>query len=234
MNDKIEEQIKDNEKKISEYRETLEKTNETEKMLLKIQKIVEENVTYETLKVVEVTPYRLESAYSDHRRPDQVKFSQTLEDDLKRRDFSINALCYNPQTREIIDLFEGIIDLQKQEIKAIGNPDDRFKEDALRMLRAVRFVAQLGFTINSKTKESIKKHHFLLKNISTERIRDEFIKILMSKNIIDVFVLMNELDILDYISHDFKKGVGVIQGGGHKYDVFEHLIRSLQYAVDRN
>ena len=188
----------------------------------------------ETLKIVEVTPYRLESTYSNNRHPDQVKFSNKLEDDLKRRDFTINALCYNPQTKEIIDLYNGINDLQKKELRTVGKPDERFQEDSLRILRAMRFTTQLGFTINEETKKSIKKNEYLLKNISKERIRDEFLKILNTKDITKIFFLMLETNVINHISPKFREAVGVIQGGGHKFDVFEHLVRTCQHAIDKN
>jgi len=97
--------------------------------------------------VIEVTPYRVESKYSDKRHPDEVVFSKKLEDDLRRRDFTINALAYNPREKKIIDLYKGQDDIKDTIIRAIGKPEDRFNEDALRLLRAVRFSAQLGFTI---------------------------------------------------------------------------------------
>lgn len=197
------------------------------------EKIDKEIYNLKSLKVIEVTPYRIESTYSDNRRPDEVKFSKKLEDDLKRRDFTINALCYNPANNEVIDLFGGIFDLQQKEIKAIGNPNDRFNEDALRILRAVRFSAQLDFTVNHETSQSIEKNKDLLKNVSCERIRDEFIKILLSDNPIKAFFLAKDLGVLDYISKDLERGIGIEQNGAHMYDVFEHLLRTMQHSADR-
>ncbi len=187
----------------------------------------------EILKMVEVTPYRIESNYSDNRHPDEVQFSKILKDDLKRRDFTINALCYNPETKKVVDLFSGISDLMDKKIKAIGNPNERFGEDALRILRAVRFSAQLDFLIEEKTAKSILKNHNLLENISNERIRDEFIKILLTDNPVDAFFLAKDLEVLGYISKDLERGIGVEQNGAHKYDVFEHLIRTMQHSADR-
>jgi tRNA nucleotidyltransferase/poly(A) polymerase len=198
-----------------------------------INKILTKIEDLKTLKNVEVTPYRIESKYSDNRRPDEVKFSKKLEDDLKRRDFTINALCYNPENKEVIDLFGGILDLQKKEIKAIGKPNDRFNEDALRILRAVRFSAQLNFIVSHETSESIIKNKKLLKNISNERIRDEFVKILLSDEPIKAFFLAKDLGILGYISKDLERGIGVKQNGAHLYDVFEHLLRTMQHSADR-
>lgn len=123
----------------------------------------------------EITTFRTESGYQDFRRPDHVTFVQNLDEDLKRRDFTINALAMNTQG-EIVDLFNGLDDLKKHLIRAVGNPEERFHEDALRMMRAVRFMSQLKFTLEDKTEQAISDHHELLKKISIERIRDEFVK----------------------------------------------------------
>lgn len=187
-----------------------------------------------SLKIIEVTPYRLESGYSDNRHPDEVKFSQKIEDDLSRRDFTINAIAYSPSKGQIIDLYEGLKDIKEKRIKTVGNPDTRFKEDALRLIRAVRFSAQLGFTIDSETFNSIYVNHETLKNVSRERIKDEFIKLIMSDNPANGIFLLLQSKLLVYISNDLINSVGVFQNKeGHKYDVFEHLVRSLQYAADQ-
>lgn len=222
VNDEVAQRIEDLEKELEEV-EDEDRKKELEK---EIQKL-------ESLKTLEITPYRIESKYSDNRRPDEVLFSDKLEDDLKRRDFTINALCYDPQSREVVDLFGGISDLQKKEIRAIGSAHERFNEDALRMLRAIRFSAQLSFKIEKETAESISKNHRLLKNISLERIRDEFVKILLTDNPIDAFFQAKDLNVLSYISHDLERGIGVEQNGAHHFDVFEHLLRTMQHSADR-
>jgi tRNA nucleotidyltransferase (CCA-adding enzyme) len=107
----------------------------------------------ETLHIIEVTPYRIESEYSDSRRPDKVTFSKNLEDDLKRRDFTINALAYEIDKGQIVDLYKGQEDLKKGIIKTVGDPEERFGEDGLRILRAVRLQAELCFTINIDTQK---------------------------------------------------------------------------------
>lgn len=126
----------------------------------------------------EITTFRTESTYQDYRRPDTVTFVRSLEEDLKRRDFTMNALA---MTREgnIIDLFDGIESIHAKEIKAVGNPDERFSEDALRMMRALRFASQLSFYIEEKTEEAISKNHQLLTKIAIERIYIEWVKLLM-------------------------------------------------------
>lgn len=188
----------------------------------------------EKLKVIEITPYRLESKYSDNRHPDQVIFSQNIEDDLTRRDFTINAMAYNPETREILDIYGGQEDLQKKIIRAVGNPEHRFQEDALRIMRAIRFAAQLGFVIEGETLEALVEHKDLLKNISWERIHDEFVKIIMSSGAVQGIVLLQKTGILNYIIPELEEGIGCKQNGSHIYDVYEHLLRALSHAVEEN
>lgn len=123
----------------------------------------------------EITTFRTESGYQDFRRPDHVTFVQNLDEDLKRRDLTINALAMDMHG-DIVDLFNGIEDLKNHIIRAVGNPEKRFHEDALRMMRAVRFMSQLEFKLEEKTEQAIKDNHELLKKISVERIREEFVK----------------------------------------------------------
>ncbi|WP_251546727.1 CCA tRNA nucleotidyltransferase [Limosilactobacillus caecicola] len=129
----------------------------------------------------ETTTFRTESGYQDYRRPDQVTFVRSLRDDLKRRDFTINALAMK-EDGTVIDLFDGLGDLDRHLIRAVGNPEERFNEDALRMMRAVRFAAKLDFTIDSPTLEGIRNHGALLQKIAVERIEVEFTKLLQGLN----------------------------------------------------
>ena len=129
----------------------------------------------------EVTTYRVDGEYEDHRHPKEVTFTASLEEDLKRRDFTINAMAYNPQTG-LVDIFEGIDDLNKKIIRCVGNPRERFDEDALRILRAIRFSAQLGFEIDNMTKEAMTEKAETLRDVSAERIRIELVKLLVSKH----------------------------------------------------
>ncbi len=195
--------------------------------------IVDEFVSDETLKVIEVTPYRLEGAYSDHRRPDEVVFSQNLEDDLKRRDFTINAIAYDPETGEIIDLFGGVLDLAQNTIKTVGIPKDRFTEDGLRMLRAVRFHVELGFAIDPETEKAIFENSHILQHISKERIKDEFIKIIMSPAPMLGLQILHKLGILQYVVPELIESVGVEQNKAHSYDVWTHLLKTLQHSADK-
>ena len=128
----------------------------------------------------EVTTFRTESTYQDYRRPDTVTFVRSLEEDLKRRDFTVNALAMNSEG-ELIDYFGGLKDIEKKIIKAVGSASERFHEDALRMMRGVRFVSQLNFSMETKTELAIKEHHALLEKIAVERIQVEFVKLLLGQ-----------------------------------------------------
>jgi tRNA nucleotidyltransferase (CCA-adding enzyme) len=188
----------------------------------------------DTLQVIEVTPYRLETTYSDNRHPDAVMFSQKLEDDLKRRDFTINAIAYDDDNGHVIDPYKGQEDLVAGILQTVGQPDERFKEDALRMLRAVRLAGELCFTINIATEDAIKRNVSLLNNIAMERIRDEFTRIIMSKEPMKSLEMAEKLGILPFIAKDLEKGVGMRQNQAHAYSVWEHLLRTLQHSADKN
>jgi len=192
------------------------------------------------LRNIEITTYRKEARYTDKRHPDEIKFAKTLEEDLKRRDFTVNAMAIQAQILklktkniEIIDLFGGQEDLENKVIRAVGNPEDRFNEDALRMMRAVRFAVVLGFEIEKKTVEAIKTNHYLLEMISKERIRDEFLKIIMAEKAADGIKILRQLDLLKYIIPELEEGYGVSQNKHHIYDCYEHSIRSLDYAAKK-
>jgi len=157
---------------------------------------------YGPLEAYEVTTYRIDGDYSDHRRPDRVEFSENLIEDLKRRDFTINAMAYNP-LRGIVDEFDGIGDLDRKIIRCVGVADERFEEDALRMLRAIRFSAQLGFDIEEATVEAIKVHAPQLSAVSAERILVELTKTIKSNHPERLQLLWN-LGLADYICPSFK------------------------------
>jgi len=188
----------------------------------------------QTLKIIEITPYRLESNYSDNRHPDSVSFSDKLEDDLKRRDFTINALAFSISKNELVDLYKGQKDLKDKTILTVGRPEDRFNEDALRLLRAVRFATELNFEITSEIEEVIKKQARNLSKISTERIRDEFVKILMSDSPMNGLILSQKLGLLHHIIPELEKGLGEGQKGSHIYTIWEHNLRALQHSADKN
>ena len=189
------------------------------------------------LKEIEVTTYRLEAKYTDKRHPDEVKFAKTLKEDLSRRDFTVNALALSEVEGEIkiIDLFGGQKDLENKIIRAVGDPKKRFSEDALRMLRAVRFAATLsdGWKIEQKTTEAIKKNSFWLGAISKERIKDELLKIIMAESPASGIELLRKLGLLKYIIPEIEEGYGVTQNKHHIYDCYEHYLKSLDYAAKR-
>jgi len=201
----------------------------------------DDSVTHETnndvthvteYNIIEVTPYRIEAKYSDFRHPDEIRFSDNIEDDLKRRDFTINALALDNKG-QLIDLYKGQEDIKDKVIRAVGDANDRFNEDALRMLRAIRFSAQLDFAIEYNTMKAIVDNSHLLKNISKERIRDEFLKIIESKNPSTGIAMLSKLGLLKYIIPELEEGIGCIQGGAHIYDVFEHLLQALDHSANK-
>lgn len=187
-----------------------------------------------TLAVVEVTPYRIESTYSNARHPDEIHFSDTLEDDLKRRDFTMNAIAYNPLTGATVDPYNGTDAIRLKRIIAVGDPSKRFAEDALRMMRAIRLAAELDFTIDSTTAAAIAEHADLLEKISAERIRDELVKIIKSHEPMQALYIAQRLHLLSHIIPELDEGIGCMQNQAHSFDVFEHLMRSLQHAADKN
>lgn len=187
----------------------------------------------ETLKVVEVTPYRTEGTYSDRRRPDSVSFHAKLEDDLARRDFTINAIAYDDAKGQLVDPYKGQQDIKDKVLRAVGDPRKRFDEDALRILRAVRLATDLGFMIEADTQAAITEKASHLKEIAMERIRDEFSKMIMSGNPMIGIVMSEKLGLLDYIAPDLKRGIGIEQNGDHIYTVWEHNLRALQHSADR-
>lgn len=191
-------------------------------------------VKTEAVGIIEITPYRLESGYSDFRRPDAVMWGKTLEEDLARRDFTMNAIAYDAEKEELKDPYDGLEDTKKKLIRTVGKPEERFGEDALRMLRALRFASDLGFTIENETLEAIGEQAELLAHVSKERVRDEFTKIVMSDAPSVALGLAAHLGILKFISPELEKGIGVEQNKAHAYTVWEHLLRSLDHAAKKN
>lgn len=188
----------------------------------------------ETLRVIEVTPYRSESGYSDARRPDAVTFGVSLEEDLQRRDFTINALAYRVTDDTLVDLFAGQEDLAAKRLTAVGDPTERFAEDALRMMRAVRLAAELDFVIEAATMAAIQQNSELLSRISIERVAIEFLRIVNSPTPMQGIIFMEKLHLLEQFVPELLIGIGVEQGGIHQYDVYEHLLRTMQAAADKN
>jgi len=172
---------------------------------------------------VEITTMRIDGEYTDNRRPDEVIFTEKIEEDLSRRDFTVNAMAYN-NDKGIIDPFDGQGDIKRKIIKCVGNPDKRFNEDALRIIRALRFASVLGFDIDNDTAESIRNNYTLLGNVAKERIRVELIKLLSGKNVEKI--LTEFKDIFFFIIPQLKKLDGFDQHTQyHIYDVWTHTIK---------
>ncbi|MBU3964152.1 HD domain-containing protein [Patescibacteria group bacterium] len=203
----------------------------------------------DNLKEIEITTFRTEEKYTDKRHPDKVKWAKTIEQDLGRRDFTVNAIALkipNPKSRTnskfkiqnskfiLIDPFNGQKDLEDKLIRAVGKPEERFQEDALRLMRAIRFATVLDFNIEKQTLSAIKKNTGLLEFISKERIRDEFLKIVMSDNPAKGVELLRETGLLKYIVPELLEGYQVGQNKHHIYEVYEHGIRSLQFGAKEN
>jgi len=186
--------------------------------------------------IIEITTYRIESDYSDKRHPNSVEWTRNIEEDLKRRDFTINAMAFDVPRGTFIDLFNGTKDLEEKIIRTVGDPDERFSEDALRMLRAIRFSSVLGkeWMIENNTLNSIIKNKELLSKVSNERIRDELIKIIMSENAKRGINVLKETGLMHYIIPELELGYGCTQNKHHVYDVFEHNLESLDFAVKKD
>ncbi len=226
-----------------------------------------------TLAEIEVTTFRAEGKYTDKRHPDEVRFAETLEEDLSRRDFTINAIAMgiksearNPKSEtiskskiqnnkhflnlehsnlefvsnfdirisnfQLFDPFGGQNDLQAKVIRAVGNPDERFQEDALRMMRSVRLAAQLGFAIEEKTYAAIQKYAGLLEYIAKERIRDELVKIVMTQAGREGIELLHELGLLKYVMPELEQGIGV-ENRPRIFTIWEHNIKAFEYGAQK-
>ncbi len=185
------------------------------------------------LHIIEVTPYRSESGYTDLRRPDTVTFGVSLEEDLSRRDFTVNALAYRPKTDVLVDNFGGLEDLVAKRLKTVGDAHERFNEDALRLMRAVRLSAELGFVIEPATLRAISENSHLLKRISIERVAADFLRIINSSEPMQGIIFLEKLSLLEHIIPELKAGIGCDQSGIHTFDVYEHNLRTLQAAADK-
>ena len=185
--------------------------------------------------IVEITPFRKEKDYTDFRHPEKIEWAKTLEEDLARRDFTINAIAYDG--KKIIDPYHGQKDLKEKILRCVGDPDKRFAEDALRLLRAIRFASQLGFLIEEKTRKAIEKNSQLITKISWERIRDEFLKILKSDHPADGILFLRNTGLLKYILPELDVCFSIPQKSPkrhHIYDVGTHLVMSLKHCPSKD
>ncbi len=210
-------------------------TDATPDIIIKnFNKVIETGLKHGTVTIVidkfdfEVTTFREDGEYQDFRRPKEISFSKDIETDLERRDFTINAFAYNPINNRFIDLFNGLDDLTNSYIRAIGVAEKRFLEDALRMMRAIRFAVVLNFEIDKKTFDAIKKLSENIQYISVERVRIEFEKILLSDYPKRGLDLLKDSGLLKYILPELEKTVGVTQNKYHIYDVYTHILVALQ------
>lgn len=200
------------------------------------RRVIPTGVQHGTVTVVrrdesyEVTTYRTEGAYSDSRRPDTVDYVRDIREDLRRRDFTMNAMAFDPDRRVFLDPHGGEDDIGRRLIRAIGTPAERFGEDALRMLRAIRFAAQLEFNIEQATLDAIAVGAKRITAVSAERIRDELTKLLASRKPSYGLRLLESSGLLATILPELAEGVGVDQRGNHRFDVFEHSIRACDAA----
>ena len=197
-------------------------------------RVIETGIKHGTVTVIineepfEITTYRIEGEYIDNRRPSNVEYTDSLREDLIRRDFTINAMAYNTDIG-LIDHFDGREHLKEKIIKCVGDGNKRFSEDALRVMRAIRFSSQLDFQIDEYTLDNIKKNAILIKNISKERIKDELNKILLSERPSKGIRLMVESGVMGYIIPEMMKCVGFDQKNKyHNKDVFEHILMVIE------
>jgi tRNA nucleotidyltransferase (CCA-adding enzyme) len=196
--------------------------------------VTQVSVSGETYGQVQITTYRSESSYSDFRRPDIVTYETSLEKDLERRDFTMNAIAYDAVKRQYIDPFDGIKDIKDKTIRCVLYPEKRFEEDALRMMRAIRFSTVLGFAIAAETFDALVLKADLIARISKERVRDEFQKIIDSPSPAVGITLLEKSGMLAYIIPELLEGIGCDQKGEHIYDVYNHLLHALQHSADKN
>jgi len=193
---------------------------------------VKTNSKKENLKEIEITTFRTEQTYSDKRHPDSISFTSDRLDDLARRDFTINAMALD-RTGKIFDPFDGQSDLDKKTIRTVGNAKERFSEDALRLLRAIRFSVELEFKIEPETFQAIKENSELLQMIAKERIRDEFVKMLMSQKPDQAIELLKEAGLLKHVVPELERGIGVPQNRHHIYTIYQHAVLSLKFATEK-
>ncbi len=177
---------------------------------------------------VEVTTFRADGEYLDGRRPESVSYSETIEEDLSRRDFTINAMALNLDNYSFVDLFGGVDDLNNKKIQTVGEATQRFREDGLRIMRAVRFASRFGFDIENQTYEAMTSCVDMLNHISNERLRDELNEILMSSNPFLGIEMLRKIGALELIIPELLKGYGVEQNKYHKYDIYYHNLHSLK------
>ena len=216
----------------SDYDITTSAEPEQTKTVFSDEKIIETGIQHGTLTLLkngiplEITTYRIDGDYTDNRRPNSVRFTKTLTEDLARRDFTVNAMAYSPKTG-ITDAFGGEEDLKNGIIRSVGDADRRFNEDALRIMRALRFCSVLGFEIEEETKKAIFRNKNLLKNISSERIATELVKLLCGEN--SRRVILDYFEVLEVVLPEISGMKGFDQKNRwHIYDILNHTAHTVE------
>ncbi|MBO7516471.1 MAG: HDIG domain-containing protein [Spirochaetia bacterium] len=211
-------------------------TNATPQQVITLfRKVIPTGIEHGTVTVLfkgssfEVTTYRMDGKYSNFRHPDSITYCTDIYEDLKRRDFTINAMAIDVRNDSLIDVHGGMEDLKKGIVRAIGNPNERFAEDGLRILRACRFAAQLDFQIEPVTLQGMINNKDHLENISKERIRDELLKTMTADHPSTAFLYMQKTEILEYVLPELLEGVGIEQRDRHQFDVFHHSLCSCDF-----
>ncbi|MBO7047669.1 MAG: HDIG domain-containing protein [Spirochaetia bacterium] len=211
-------------------------TNATPQQVITLfRKVIPTGIEHGTVTVLfkgssfEVTTYRMDGKYSNFRHPDSITYCTDIYEDLKRRDFTINAMAIDVRNDSLIDVHGGMEDLKKGIVRAIGNPNERFAEDGLRILRACRFAAQLDFQIEPVTLQGMINNKDHLENISKERIRDELLKTMTADHPSTAFLYMQKTEILEYVLPELLEGVGIEQRDRHQFDVFHHSLYSCDF-----
>ena len=204
--------------------------------VLNMEPVSQETVSRETPdqnNIVQVTTYRSEGGYADNRHPEHVSYETKIEKDLERRDFTMNAIAWDPIKDTYIDPYDGIKDIKDKLVRCVLYPEIRFSEDALRIMRAVRFSTALGFAIESETMSALVGKADTIAHISMERIRDEFLKIIDSTVPAIGIDMLQKTGLLKHIIPELEEGIGCDQKGAHIYDVYQHLLHALQHAADK-
>lgn len=217
-----------------DYDVTTSATPDQIKECFRCYKVIETGIKHGTVTVIiddksiEITTYRIDGDYKDNRHPERVEFSKNIEDDVKRRDFTVNSIAYSPR-KGFVDLFDGRADIENGVITCVGNADERFNEDALRILRALRFASVLDFDISDKTSDSVHINKSLISNVSVERIWAEFKKLICGTNAHKI--IREYVDVIGVFVPEVLKTVGFAQNNPyHCYDVFEHTLNAIKNA----
>jgi poly(A) polymerase/tRNA nucleotidyltransferase (CCA-adding enzyme) len=205
--------------------------------ILNMAPVSQEDISRETPdqdNIVQITTYRSEGGYADSRHPEHVSYETNIEKDLERRDFTMNAIAWDPIKDIYIDPYGGIKDIKDKLVRCVLYADKRFSEDALRIMRAIRFSTVLGFAIEGETLSAIANRAPSIKNISPERVRDELFKIINSSAPALGIDVLQKTGVLKHIIPELEEGIGCEQKGAHIYDVYQHLLHALQHSADKN